>query len=198
MTLSREAMLQLMSLVDGELDGDDRARAEKLVASSAEARGVVEAMRARGLGGFLGPMEDDRAASAGADGIADAVMAQVAALAPAGGTVTRIGEARARRGSRVVAAMAAAAALAAGAALLMRSGMTGAPVPAPVASVPSTADSLVAFQQAGPASAIEVNEVDSPSRGISVFEIPMIGAAAAQPSRASTVVVWIDDEPGSK
>ena len=44
--------------------------------------------------------------------------------------------------------------------------------------------------------------IDAPSRGVSVFEIPVGAAAAvAEPAslgRASSVVVWVDDDPGSK
>jgi hypothetical protein len=53
--------------------------------------------------------------------------------------------------------------------------------------------------QAEPARGVEVNEIDAPSRGVSVFEIPVGAAAAiASPTRASSVVVWVDDDPGSK
>ena len=48
---------------------------------------------------------------------------------------------------------------------------------------------------------VEVDDVDSPSRGISVFEIPIPGSGGATASvgarSGSSVVVWIDDE-GSK
>jgi hypothetical protein len=39
-----------------------------------------------------------------------------------------------------------------------------------------------------------VDEVDSPSRGISVFEIPVPGAAAANANGPSSVVIMIEDE----
>ena len=46
-------MLELMALADGELEGEDRARVEALVAQSDEARQVVEAMRSPVLGTWL-------------------------------------------------------------------------------------------------------------------------------------------------
>jgi hypothetical protein len=46
---------------------------------------------------------------------------------------------------------------------------------------------------------VEVDEIDSPSRGVSVFEIPLgsVAAAAASPVAPSSVVIWIDDDPGA-
>jgi hypothetical protein len=45
-----------------------------------------------------------------------------------------------------------------------------------------------------PTQGVEVDEVDSPSRGISVFEIPVPGAAAANANGPSSVVIMIEDE----
>jgi anti-sigma factor RsiW len=211
MSLSHDTVLELMSLADGELAGDDRERVEQLVASSEEARRVVEAMRRGDVGGWLATSMDERAGQAGADGIADAVMAAVgkAANGPskaslsseAGGVVSMAG--RARRSSRVqiaVSAAAAALALAAAVALYVRAGGDQTTVHAPVASVGIPP---VDFQvpsasvaQAEPAGGVEVNEIDAPSRGVSVFEIP-VGAAAAV-AGPSSVVVWVDEDPGSK
>jgi hypothetical protein len=45
---------------------------------------------------------------------------------------------------------------------------------------------------------VELDEIDSPSHDVSVFEIS--GAAvevAANTPAPSSVVIWIDDEPGS-
>jgi hypothetical protein len=77
--------------------------------------------------------------------------------------------------------------------------------PAPVASVTMPSPSLgstiaVASASAplgaGPSRSVEVDEIDSPSRGVSVFEIPLGNAAAAAgPTGPSSVVIWIDDEP---
>ncbi len=217
MSLSHETVLELMSLADGELDGADKERVEKLVASSDEARRIMEAMRRGEVGAWLTVSMDERAGSAGADGIADAVMAAVgqASSAPApapkaslsteaGGVVSIAG--RARRSSRLQIALSGAVAglaLAAAIALYVRAGGDGTTDHAPVASVGIPP---VDFQvpsasvaQAVPPGGVEVNEIDAPSRGVSVFEIPVGAAAAvASPPGASSVVVWVDDDPGSK
>lgn len=211
MSLSHDTVLELMSLADGELEGDDKERVEQLVSSSEEARRVVEAMRRGDVGAWLATSMDDRAGKAGADGIADAVMAAVgqAANGPskasvsseAGGVVSMAG--RARRSSRLQIAVSAAAAglaLAAAVALYVRAGGDQTADHAPVASVGIPP---VDFQvpsasvaQAEPAGGVEVNGIDAPSRGVSVFEIP-VGAAAAV-AGPSSVVVWVDEDPGSK
>ena len=68
MRLTREAMLDLMALADGELDGEARDRAERLVAENDEAQRLVETMRAPALAAALGDVLDGQ--SAAADGIA--------------------------------------------------------------------------------------------------------------------------------
>jgi hypothetical protein len=222
MSLSRETLVELMALADGELEGAARERAEKLVADSEEARRVVEAMRSPALGAWLGEVVDRRAIAA--DGIADAVMAglkQEPARNATGpqhreasredGGVVRLAGAADRRRARwvpVAASVAAALAMAAGVAVVLRSmGREGAPS-APVASVAEpvrpvgtapSASSVVAQQVAPPKEGVEVEEIDSPSRGVSVFEIPLGSAAAVAGQAApSSVVIWIDDEPGGK
>jgi hypothetical protein len=79
MTLPQDTMMELMAFADGELDGEAHARIASLVASNDEARRVVEAMG--GLGDWLRDGIDARADRAKADGIADAVMAQIATSA---------------------------------------------------------------------------------------------------------------------
>jgi hypothetical protein len=225
MTLSHETVLELMSLADGELEGDAKERVERLVASSEEARRVVEALRRAEVGGWLTESMLERAGRAGADGIADAVMAAVetspegrraashgstaargasTAVSMSEGVVSIAG--RARRPSRLQVAVSAAAAglaLAAAVALYVRAGGDGTAERAPVASVGvppvdfQVPSATVAQQE--PSRGVEVNEIDAPSRGVSVFEIPVGAAAAvASPTGASSVVVWVDDDPGSK
>lgn len=213
MSLSHETVLELMSLADGELEGDDKDRVEKLVASSEEARQVLESMRRAEVGAWLSATMDERAARGGADGIADAVMSAVEGgrdsglqkASPPNGAmrdgVVSIARGRARKSSRLQMALSAAAAglaLAAAVALYVRAGSDPTADHAPVASVGvPPVDSVAA--QAPPSGGVEVNEIDAPSRGVSVFEIPVGAAAAvASPERASSVVVWVDDDPGSK
>jgi hypothetical protein len=209
-------MLELMALADGELEGHARERAEKLVAESEEARRLVDAMRGPDLGAWLEEAVDARAGAA--EGIADAVMAKLASL-PADesgaplreeGGVVRLAAASKRRVSRTqvaAAAAVAALALAAGVAVVARVAdreeRVAAPVartPVPSAEVPGAPAGTSAVAQAAlPRESVEVDEIDSPSRGVSVFEIPLRSAAAAAgPVAPSSVVIWIDDEPGVK
>jgi anti-sigma factor RsiW len=216
MSLSHETLLELMSLADGELEGSDKERVERLVASDDEARQIVASLRGAEVGTWLAETMDQRAAASGADGIADAVMAAVvagssrASAAPNGvgrGAVAAIAPARARKSSRfqVIAGGATAVlALAAAVAIYMRAGTGPLDEHAPVASVgvppvDVEAPSSMAMTQQGTGGGVEVNEIDAPQRGVSVFEIPVGAAAAvAKPTGASSVVVWVDDDPGSK
>jgi hypothetical protein len=210
MSLPQETMLQLMAFADGELEGDDQARIEALVAQSSEARQVVEAIRSPVLGSWLS--EEMNARAVGADGIADAVMADLAKAEPASGggaEVVRLAERGGRRGARVQVvggALIAALALAAGVALYVSSvGLGADATKAPVASVgvpsvdvePPSPATAVAQR---PSQGVEVDEVDSPARGFSVFEIPVGGspAGAANAAGPSSVVIMIDDPPGAK
>jgi anti-sigma factor RsiW len=183
MSLSRETMLELMAFADGELEGEDRARVERLVAESSEARSVVEAMRSPAIGAWLEGEMAERAAAA--DGIAAAVMAKLPKRAPARG-----------RSPAVVISIGAALALAAGVALILRSQGASTAVHGPVASVdtPSVDMQPPPSMAQRPTQGVEVDEVDSPSRDISVFEIPVVGAAAANANGPSSVVIMIEDE----
>jgi len=222
MSLSHETVLELMSLADGELAGDDKDRVEKLVASSDEARQMLEAMRRAEVGTWLAESVGQRAGHGGADTIVDAVMSAVgdgrgASLQQAtkassngsmgSGGVLSFAGGRARRSSRAqmaVSAGAAGLALAAAVALYVRAGGDRTAEHAPVASVgvppvDFRVPSATVAAQAQPSGGVEVNEIDAPSRGVSVFEIPVGAAAAvASPPGASSVVVWVDDDPGSK
>jgi hypothetical protein len=199
-SFSPETMLALMSLADGELEGEARQRIEKLVAESEDARRIVEAMRSPRVGAWLGESMRQRAVDAGADGIADAVMATLDASRPDAPSVVRIADARTGKPRLPVMAAAACAALAlaAGVAFYVASGAKGGAQRAPVASVgPPGVDTQV---PSPPANGVEVDEIDSPSRVISVFEIPMGTAAAAAAGEVppSSIVIWIEDDPGAK
>jgi hypothetical protein len=213
MTLSRETVLELMALADGELEGEARDRAERLAVESDEARRLVEGMRTPLLGAWLAEMLDER--SAAADGIAGAVMAKIErAKADAGiEGVVRLSDARARRSSGVtrgqLAVLGGGLALAATILLYVRADRDTTGVPGPVASVEvpvvppsagvratSSASTALAQQGAHPTQGVEVDEIDSPAHGVTVFEIPVGGmAAAASGGNPSSVVIMIDDEP---
>jgi hypothetical protein len=222
MSLSRDTVLELMALADGELEGDAKARAENLVAENEEARRVVDAIQASGVRAWLSDAVEQRAPSA--DGIADAVMARLgdeggigrpSANARSGG-LPRVSGARPH--SRLALAgvlLGSALALAAGVAMFVRFGergdtsvalpprdphLTGERAPVASVGVPTGAPSAQAAETAMVPSesqasvhGVQVDEIDSPSH-VSIFEI----AAVANASRPSSVVVWIDDDPGEK
>ncbi len=207
MSLSQETLIEIMSLADGELEGEARARVEQLVAESAEARRALDGFRAPHVPLWLSESLDRHATSAGADRMADAVLGAIAAGehdAPAPANVVRIvprpGASRASRGGLLAASVVGAMALAAGVALFIRSSGRPESDQMPVASVgmPSVDMQKPPAEPSAGGQGVEVDEVDSPSRGISVFEIPLAplaGAAANVGARpGSSVVVWIDDE----
>ena len=202
MTLSRETMLELMQLADGELEGDARERAERLVASSDEARHAVERMRATDWGPWLEAEMLGRADAAGAGSIADAVMAKVeAATRSQQGRVVvsmPVGRDRTSRRGPVVAAGFVLVSLAAGLALYVHATRSEPVAETPLASTdpPRVDVAPSAVAQGAGVSGVEVDEIDSPSHGVSVFEIPMGAAAAAGAGHAPSVVIWIEDEPG--
>lgn len=214
MSLPHDTLIELMSFADGELEGDAKARVEKLVAESDEARRALEGFQAPHVGLWLTEALDRRATAAGADTIAEAVMGRLpgeaheprevreAPVAPA----VKIGDAAAKRavprgGPRrgvFVAAALGVTAIAAGLALFIRSSARPGSAQMPVASVdlPSVDMQKPPSEPAGVG--VEVDDIDSPSRGISVFEIPLSQLAGASakvaPRTGSSVVVWIDDE----
>jgi hypothetical protein len=203
MSLPHETLLELQSLADGELEGEARLRVEKLVAESEEARRILQGFQAPHVGLWITEAIERRADAAGADRIAEDVMARLSAERaerPGSGVVARI-DAPTRRGPArpfgaraAVATAVSAMALAAGVAFVLRSGGRPDVDRMPVASV-----GLPSVDMQGPpvpgGSGVEVDEVDSPSRGVSVFEIPLRGASAmAGATSASSVVIWIDDE----
>ncbi len=208
MSLSQELLIELMSLADGELEGDDKARAERLVAESEEARRALDGMRAPHVALWLTGAMDQRATAAGADGVADAVMGAIAAAAAGSATVVPIGEARrkgsapARPGGRrwVAASLIGISGLAAAAGVAMFIHSTAKP-PAEEQPVASVGLPSVDMQAPGVASqGVEVDDIDSPSRGISVFEIPLsqLAGAANVHATGSSVVVWIDETEGER
>src|SRR5258708_11928291 len=86
--------MELRWVAEGELEGDARARAEKLVAENEDARRALDGFRAPHVGLWLSESFDRRANVAGADAIADRVMAELSGEVPASAKVVRIGEGR--------------------------------------------------------------------------------------------------------
>jgi len=216
-TLPRETVLDLMGLADGMLEGDAKAKAEQLVASNEEARLLVDTLRASPVGDWVRE-STDRQASAAVAGIADSVMARLAADASGaveGGVVRMAPWVRrgSRRGPAVVAGVGAALVLAASIALYVRSGSQRsdeelapvASVAVPPVGVPSvalpapSASASQAEAKTAAAGGVEVNAVEAPSRAVSVFRIPMgAAAAAANAPHPSSVVIWVEEDTGTK
>jgi hypothetical protein len=190
-SLSRETVLELMALADGELEGEAKERAEKLALQSQEARRVVDAMRATELRILLGEAIAQRAPAA--DGIANDVMAKLASTPSA----QRGGKSRSARRPGVVTmsiGAASALAIAAGSAVVLRSADRRTESAQLVAgSGAGVSPALSAPLAGGTKRGVEVEEIDSTAH-VSIFEI----SAIANASTPSSVVVWIDDEPGEK
>jgi hypothetical protein len=151
-----------------------------------------------------------------ADGIADVVMGKIDAARRDAGIegVVRLSDARTRRTGVTrgqVAAVAGFLALAATIFLYMRNDRDGTDGVAPVASVvvPMATAPSAEVRVTPPGSAVaqaphlpqggqgvEVDEIDSPAHGVTVFEIPASGmAAAASGGAPPSVVIMIEDEP---
>lgn len=216
MSLSHDTMIELMAYADGELAGDDLARVEAILAKSAEARQVVEALGVPAIGAWLGVSSiGSSIGSAKADGIADAVMAKIEASSAAPTPkVSDMAAAREKRAARIrfAAALAAVAAVAAGviayigtespspqrnrtAATVQETATVPSPVvlPAPVPSSNEEQNTLASAEAEG----VEVNEVETPSRDVSVFYLPSTVGATANMNPTS-VVVWLGDDNGGR
>jgi hypothetical protein len=208
-------MIELMALADGELDGDARARAEALVASNEEARALVGELRRGRVGSWLRESFERRADTTGADGIVAGVMTRIGAVPsaverpqkgtssaarPPTGSPVRVST-QTRRVARGRWAALGAAVLAAAAAFVLY--LRRLP-PAEMANAPRAPLHSAEVASESPAEAlgsgVEVDEIEAPARGVSVFEIPVgeATAAAGGGPRASSVVVWIDDPPGAR
>lgn len=200
MSLSSETMLRLMAYADGELEGTERAEAEKLLASHPDAVRFVEQIG--GLGELVKLGHDDGSAKFD---IADAVMALTKEAKPAATQVTSLAAAREKRenaargasgGSRlkIGAGIAAALALAASVFLFAQhrtdeSPMAKAPS-APATQPPSTSGETPNAATAS-GTGVDVSTVNSPGNSVSVFYLPTANELS------TSVVVWVD-ETGEK
>jgi hypothetical protein len=205
MSLSSENMLVLMGYADGELEGDDRAEAEALLAREVDAVRFVEQIG--GLGDLVQLGHDARSAETiAAFDIADAVMARTAlttevksAAALAAG-VTSLAAAREKRAGatnrpasrlKVGAGIAAVLALAASVFVFAQRPTAEAPM-AKAPSVPAVetpGEAPRAPTSAG--TGVEVSTVNSPGNSVSVFYLPSANELS------TSVVVWVD-ETGEK
>lgn len=203
MSLTSENMLTLMAYADGELEGDERTKAEKLLASEPDAVRFVEQIG--GLGDLVQLGHEDRSASAIAKfDIADSVMAltkeaKPAAAAPKVSSLAAAREKRAnaasekeQRGSglKIGAGIAAALALAASVFVFAQHRTEETPMAkAPVPAAQPTGTPASAASVAG--TGVDVSTVNSPSNSVSVFYLPSANELS------TSVVVWVD-ETGEK
>ena len=211
MSLSHDQVLQLMAYADDELEGDERAAVEALIATDDDARCVVAAMSGSAVNEWVARVHEERAVAAGADSIADAVMARVASDGGSSANVSSLAAMRERRARRMQTggAIVAIAAIAAGVFFYVGSqpGPThapGGPLASMAPSEPDTAQPPAAsaereqVAQAAGTGTVQVNDIDSPSHDVSVYEVPA-AAAAANMNSAASVIIWIgDDSPQPK
>lgn len=231
MKLAKETVLTLMQYVDGELAGDDKERAAKLVKEDPEAARFVAELEA--LSKQVESIVLARGAEVAPDfDVADDVMAaierdaqeaetkpeRVRLVAIAGGAkkteeakpAAKPAEPAGRtteesRFRRIGIVAVATLALAAGVAFMMKqqgpadgkSGPQATKTAAPRGPVtgevsvegPKTPETVA---KAEPSGAVHVDQVQAPSHGVSVFELPETTAAS------SSVVVWIDESVGGQ
>jgi anti-sigma factor RsiW len=207
MSLSQNELLYLMAYVDGQVDDDELPEVEALLAKSEEARQIVAQHRA--MGDWVRSSSDARAAEAGADRIATRVAAEIEQLG--GGKVIELEKERARLAlnrQRVKEFSALFVAFAAAAAFFLLptrppEPVAQAPKPvAPPAPSPPPSTAVASATPAGSPSAaavattddttnVDVQAVDS-SHPFSIFYVPGVTGVNAH---ATSVVVWIGDEP---
>lgn len=202
MSLSSETMLALMALADGELEGDELARAQAIVASEPDAARFIEQIG--GLGDLVQIGHDERSAKAiAAFDIVDSLMAmtQSEAFAPAPeANVIPLAAARAKRVARLAeprrrsslltigGSIAAALALAASLFLVVQHRTNEAPM-AKAPAMPPAAPVLGTAAAAG--TGVEVSTVNSSNNSVSVFYLPSANELS------TSIVVWVD-ETGEK
>jgi negative regulator of sigma E activity len=198
-TISAETMLELMAYADGELDGDDLARIESLIATDPDAERVVSTMHT--LGDCVRVTEGERRVPKIVDRIADDVMAKIEAE-KARRTVVPLQPRPIRLRNAIVAgSISAAIAMAAGWAMFVRP-----PDDAPAATVAVIAPvAPKAVPTAAPVTpttpdgtGVDLNQVESPAGQVSVFYVPAIAAGGIADENVSSVVLWLGDDGKGK
>lgn len=173
--MTNDRLLKLMAYADGELEGEERAEVEQLIASDERAKRTVAQMRS--LGAVVRATHEADAKNIASFDIADEVMAKL----PREAETSNVVPLHAQRARGKVYVGVAILAVAAAVAIFMR----GANEEAPIAKGPPAAP--VAGDQVN----IEVDAVQSPGVSVSVFQMPDEG------SLTTSVVVWVD-ETGDK
>jgi hypothetical protein len=186
MKLSLENALLLMALADDEVEGEAKVRAEQLVDADPHARALVAQMRDPRTRAWLEQSVESQAIRGSADDIAGSVLERLA------GHPRHRSRSPARRGALGVVAVLAMAAAIPLIVLARRSLVPG------QTSVAARIGSTASPSSSG-AVGVELDEIDSPSHDVSVFEIAGATAQLATNSAPpSSVVIWIDDDPGAR
>jgi anti-sigma factor RsiW len=196
-TLSAETMLELMAYADGELDGDDLARIESLIATDPDAERVVSTMHT--LGDCVRVTEGERRIPKIVDRIADDVMAKIEAekarrtVAPLQPRPIRL------RNAIVAGSISAAIAMAAGWAMFVRPPDDAPPAPvAVVAPVVAPKAIPTAAPVTPDGTGVDLNQVESPAGQVSVFYVPAVAAGGLADENVSSVVLWLGDDGKGK
>lgn len=180
MSLSKQTLLDLMALADGELRGEAKARVEKLVEKDEEARHALASFAA--LGEVSEELEGDRRVPAIAGKIADSVMARIANEAV--GTLDEIDEPKVVRLRRAggAGAVSLVLAMAAGWWIFLR----GEPASS-VAELVSPSPTVSALNEPEVSGTTELESTTTPVSG--VFFV-----TSGVKAQVSSVVVWLEAE----
>jgi anti-sigma factor RsiW len=196
MSLSAETMLELMAYADGELEGDDLARIETLLASDPDAERVVSSMQT--LGDCVRVTEGERRIPKIVDRIADDVMSKIEAEKARRAVVPLAPRPIRVRNAIVAGSISAAIAIAAGWAMFVRPADD---LPTPVAVAPKVAPKVV--PTAAPVvtpdgTGVDLDQVESPAGQVSVFYVPAVAAGGMADENVSSVVLWLGDDGKGK
>jgi anti-sigma factor RsiW len=198
--LAKETMLTLMQYADGELAGEEREKAEKILREDPEAAKFVAELEA--LSKTVDHLVMSRV-SADFD-VSDAVMDKLEEAEPPK-KVAPVRSIESARWKRIGVVAAATLALAAGVAFFMKQSQPEKTAAKPVPTLPpGPVTNDVAIE--GPkqdepkpeeekTAGVNVNLVDSPQHAVSVIMLPEGESANAS---ASSVVVWIDESAGGQ
>ena len=181
MSLSEAQMMDVMSLADGELEGEDLERTKKLVEENADAKELFASLRAIGdgvRGSFDVPKID----------VTHAVMRSI--------TPNDLDKARIKRTARTRMAVVGVSLMAIAAAVVIYMRQQGQETTGQ--NTPSTSSTQTVLASSSD-NGVQVDFVESPSP-VSVFYVPAekttAGAEGKTTETPASVVVWVDDNSG--
>lgn len=197
MSLSSETMMKLMAYADGELEGAERAEAEKLLATDPDSVRFVEQLGGLGELVELGYAAKSGKAVATFD-VAEAVMslAKPAAKTASVSSLAAAREKKGGRGAKVGVAIVAVLALAASVFLVAQhrtdeTPMAKGPVVQPATPQPAPEATVASNASSNSGAGVDVSTVNSPGSSVSVFYLPTANELS------TSIVVWVD-ETGEK